>query len=121
MNVNSFFKSFFRKCLFNNFLCVISDFIRITNELLFVNNFFQSFLLLYQYQIDFLNLRLRYNIICWFWRQQLFSFSFRNDFCHLAHVIIYQLNAVRSITFSLIFVISQRRSFLQSNEFIVRF
>ncbi|EQC78815.1 hypothetical protein HSIEG1_3545 [Enterococcus sp. HSIEG1] len=48
--------------------------------MLFVNNFFQSFLLLHQHQIDFLNLRLRYNIICFRFGQALFSKSFFERF-----------------------------------------
>jgi len=40
--------------------------------LLFVNNFFQLILLMYQHQLTVLKLRLRYNIICFIFGQVFF-------------------------------------------------
>ena len=87
--VNSFLKVF-SLVVFQLRSGCLSDLIRITNDLLFVNNFFQLILLMYQHQLTVLKLRLRYNIICRAVRQLLFSILFRNSFSHLAHVIIYQ-------------------------------
>ncbi|MGJ0741068.1 hypothetical protein, partial [Enterococcus casseliflavus] len=46
---------------------------RITNDLLFVNNFFQLILLIYQHRLTVLLLRLRYNIICFIFGQVFFE------------------------------------------------
>ncbi|MGF2059275.1 hypothetical protein, partial [Enterococcus innesii] len=51
----------------------LSDFIRITNDSLFVNNFFQLILLVYQPRLTILKLRLRYNIICFIFGQVFFE------------------------------------------------
>ena len=115
-----FFKSFFSLVVFQLRSGCLSDLIRITNDLLFVNNFFQLILLIYQHQLTVLKLRLRYNIICRAVRQLLFSILFRNSFSHLAHVIIYQLNPLRSIIFYGFFQFLQTRLIALDPAFIVR-
>ena len=74
--VNSFLKVF-SLVVFQLRSGCLSDLIRITNDLLFVNNFFQLILLMYQHRLTVLLLRLRYNIICCIFGQ-VFFWSFFN-------------------------------------------
>ena len=115
----TFFKKFFKLFCLVVVVCY-DNFYILSSRLLFVNNFFQLILLMYQHQLTVLKLRLRYNIICRAVRQLLFSILFRNSFSHLAHVIIYQLNPLRSIIFYGFFQFLQTRLIALDPAFIVR-